>query len=201
MPFSMTTYFAGVGTVVGALALGFGSGIVLTNTAIKDTPAGPTRIERVMRSEPISGPQVVEAKAIPMPSVDPAPTVKPALVLVPVVQPLPVVAEVPKESQPAKEVEQPRQLGSAKQSEQKDAEPRKAAERKIDRQKRYAERKTREVATTRMKQQPWEEQGEPAKPELAYDRVEEPHFNLFESLSTPLDRPSDVAPVDRRDRR
>ena len=201
MPFSMTTYFAGVGTVVGALALGFGSGIVLTNTAIKDTPAGPTRIERVMRSEPISGPQVAEAKAIPTPTVDPAPTVKPALEPVPVVQPLPVVAESPKETQPAKEVEQPRQLGSAKQSEQKDAEPRKAAERKIDRQKRYAERKTREVATTRMKQQPLEEQGEPAKPELAYDRVEEPHFNLFESLSTPLDRPSDVAPVDRRDRR
>jgi len=198
MPFSMTTYFAGVGTVVGALALGFGGGIVLTNTAIKDTPAGPTRIERVMRSEPISGPQVVEAKAISMPSGDPAPTVKPALVLVPVVQPLPVVAEVPKESQPAKEVEQPKQVESAKQSEQKDAEQRKAAERKIDRQKRYAERK----ATTRMKQQPLEEQGEPAKPELAYGRVEEPHFNLFESLSAPLlDRASDVAPHDRRERR
>jgi hypothetical protein len=201
MPFSMTTYFAGVGTVVGALALGFGGGIVLTNTAIKDTPAGPTRIERVMRSEPIAGPQVVEAKAILMPSVDPAPTVKPALEPVPVVQPLPVVAEVPKETQPAKEVEQPKQVESAKQSEQKDAEQRKAAERKIDRQKRYAERKAREVATARMKQQPLEEQGEPAKPELAYDRVEEPHFNLFESLSIPLGRPSDVAPVDRRDRR
>ena len=187
MPFSMTTYFAGVGTVVGALALGFGGGIVLTNTAIKDTPAGPTRIERVMRSEPVSGPQVVEAMAIPMPS---APTVKPALEPVPVVQPLPV-----------KEVEQPKQVESAKQSEQKDAEQRKAAERKIDRQKRYAERRAREVAATRMKQQPLEEQGEPAKPELAYDRVEEPHFNLFESLSAPLDRPSDVAPVDRRDRR
>jgi hypothetical protein len=181
MPFSMTTYFAGVGTVVGALALGFGGGIVLTNTAIKDTPAGPTRIERVMRSEPISGPQVVEAKAISMPSVDPAPTVKPALVPVPVVQPLPVVAEVPKESQPAKEVEQPKQVESAKQSEQKDAERK---------------------ATTRMKQQPLEEQGEPAKPELAYGRVEEPHFNLFESLSAPLlDRASDVAPHDRRERR
>ena len=198
MPFSMTTYFAGVGTVVGALALGFGGGIVLTNMAIKDTPAGPTRVERVMRSEPIAGPQVVEAKAIPMPTVDPAPALEPA----PVVQPQPVVAESPKETQPAKGVEQPKQVESAKQSEQKDAEQRKAAERKIDRQKRYAERRTREVATTRMKQQPLEEQGEPAKPELAYDRVEEPHFNLFESLSAPLlDRPSDVAPVDRRDRR
>jgi len=29
--------------------------------------------------------------------------------------------------------------------------------------------------------------------------LEEPHFNLFESLSAPLlDRPSDVAPVDRK---
>ena len=150
-----------------------------------------------MRSEPIAGFQVVEAKAIPMASVDPAPTVKPALEPVPVVQPLPVVAEVPKETQPAKEVEQPKQVALAKQAEQKEAEQRKAAERKIDRQKRYAERKPRVVAATRMKQRQLEEQGEPAKPELAYDRVEEPHFNLFESLSAPLDRPSDVAPVDR----
>jgi len=73
MPFSMTTYFAGVGTVVGALALGFGGGVVLTSTAIKDSPAGPTRIERVMGSEPIAALQVAEAKANPMASVDPAP--------------------------------------------------------------------------------------------------------------------------------
>ena len=199
MPFSMTTYFAGVGTVVGALALGFGGAVVLTNTAIKDTPAGPTRIERVMRSEPIAALQVVEAKAIPMPSVDPAPAVKPALEPVPVVQALPAVAEVPKGTQPAKEVEQPKQVELAKQ---KEAEQSKAAERKIDRQRRYAERKAGEVATTRMKQRQLEEQGESAKPELAYDRVEEPQFNLFESLNAPLlDHPSDVAPVDRRDRR
>ena len=201
MPFSMTTYLAGVGTVVGALALGFGGGVVLTNTAIKDTPAGPTRIERVMRSEPIAAPQGIEAKPIPMSSVDPAPAIKPAVEPVPVIQPQPVFAEVPKETQRAKEVEQPNQPELAKQAEQKEAEQRKTAERKIDRQKRYAERRAREVATTRMKQQPLEEQGEPAKPELAYDRVEEPHFNLFESLNAPLlDRPSDVAPVDRSDR-
>ena len=201
MPFSMTTYLAGVGTVVGALALGFGGGVVLTNTAIKETPSGPTRIERVMRSEPIAAPQGIEAKAIPMSSVDPAPAIKPAVEPVPVIQPQPVFAEVPKETQRAKEVEQPNQPELAKQAEQKEAEQRKTAERKIDRQKRYAERKPRVVAATRMKQRQLEEQGEPAKPELAYDRVEEPHFNLFESLNAPLlDRPSDVAPVDRRDR-
>jgi hypothetical protein len=65
--------------------------------------------------------------------------------------------------------------------------------------RRYAEGKAREVATIRMKQRQLEEQGEAAKPELAYDRVEEPHFNLFENLNAPLrDRPSDAAPVYRR---
>jgi hypothetical protein len=147
---SMTTYLAGVGTVVGALALGFGGGVVLTNTAIKDTPAGPTRIERVMRSEPIAAPQGIEAKAIPMSSVDPAPAIKPVVEPVPVIQPQPVFAEVPKETQRAKEVEQPNQPELAKQAEQKEAEQRKTAERKIDRQKRYAERKPRVVAATRM---------------------------------------------------
>jgi hypothetical protein len=99
-----------------------------------------------------------------------------------VLQPQPIVAEAPKETQHAKEVEQSKQAELTKQAEQKEAGQRRAAERKIDRQRRYAERKTREVATTRrMKQLQMEERGEPARPELAYDRVEEPHFNLFES--------------------
>jgi hypothetical protein len=149
-----------------------------------------------MRSEPIAALQVVEAKA------NPAPAVKPALEPIPVIQPQPVVAEVPKQTQHAKEVEQPNQAELTKPAEPKEAEQRKAAERKIDRQKRYAERKAREVTTTRMKQRQLEEQGESAKPELAYDRVEEPHFNLLESVNAPLlDQPSDVVPVDRRDRR
>jgi hypothetical protein len=196
MSFSMTTYLAGVGTVVGALALGFGSGVVLTNTALKDTPAGPTRIERVARREPIAAPpQVVEAKTIPLLAADSAPAVKP----VSAIEPQPAVAEVPKETLHAKEGEQPGQAESTKQTEQREAEQRRATERKIDRHKRYAERKAREVATARTKQRQLEEQGEPAKPELAYDRVEEPHFNLFESQNAPpRDRPSDVAPVYRR---
>jgi type IV secretory pathway VirB10-like protein len=198
MPFSMTTYFAGVGTVVGALALGLGGGVVLTNTAIKDTRAGPTRIERVMGSEPIAALQFVAAKAIPMPTVDPASAV-------PVVQP--VVTEVAKETQHAKDVEQSKveqskQVELAKQAEQAETEQRKAAERRIDRQKRHAERRARQVVANRMKQRQLQEQGESAKPELAYDRVEEPHFNLFESPNAPQpDRLSNIAPIDRRYRR
>jgi hypothetical protein len=195
MPISMTTYFAGVGAIVGALAVGFGSGIVLTNTAIRDVPTRPTKLERVAPREPIAAPpQVVEAKAAALFAANSAPPVKPVSA--------PVIAELPKETHDAKQVEQPKQAELTKQTEQKEAEQRRATERKIDRQKRYAERKTRELATIRMKQRQLEEQGEPAKPELAYDRVEEPHFNLFESRNAPLlDRPSDVAPVERRERR
>src|SRR4051812_10106017 len=62
MRFSMNSYLLGVGTVVGALAFGFGGGILLTKTAIKDTPAGPSRIERAARPEPVS-PQVQVTEA------------------------------------------------------------------------------------------------------------------------------------------
>jgi type IV secretory pathway VirB10-like protein len=194
MPFSMTTYFAGVATVVGALALGFGSGIVLTNTAIKGTPAGSTRIERVAHREPVTAPpRMVEAKAVALLTADSDPAVKP----VSAIQQQPLVEEVPNQTLHAKEVEQPTQAELTKQTERTETEQRRTTERKIERRKRHAERKAREVA--RMKQRRLEEQGEPAKPELAYDRGEEPHFNLFENLNAPLrDRPSNVAPVYRR---
>ena len=52
MPFSLGSYLLGVGTVVGALAFGFGGGVLLTHTAMKESPAGQTRIERLARVEP-----------------------------------------------------------------------------------------------------------------------------------------------------
>jgi hypothetical protein len=52
MPFSLGSYLLGVGTVVGVLAFGFGGGVLLTHTAMKESPAGPTRIERLARAEP-----------------------------------------------------------------------------------------------------------------------------------------------------
>jgi len=87
MRFSMNSYLLGVGTVVGALAFGFGGGILLTKTAIKDTPAGQSRIERAARPEPASPQvQVTEAKAMPVPRGDPAPAVQPAAEPAPPVQ-------------------------------------------------------------------------------------------------------------------
>jgi hypothetical protein len=52
MPFSLGSYLLGVGTVVGALAFGFGGGVLLTHAAMKESPAGQTRIERLAHVEP-----------------------------------------------------------------------------------------------------------------------------------------------------
>ena len=51
MPFSLGSYLLGVATVVGALAFGFGGGVLLTHTAMKENPAGQTRVERLARAE------------------------------------------------------------------------------------------------------------------------------------------------------
>jgi hypothetical protein len=119
MRFSMNSYLLGVGTVVGALAFGFGGGILLTRTAIKDTPAGPSRIERVTRPEPMSPQvQVTEAKAVPVPRADPSLVVPPSPEPAPQMQaaaenPKPVV-EVPKENpvklaEPVKQPDMPKE--------------------------------------------------------------------------------------------
>jgi hypothetical protein len=67
MPLSFGSYMLGIGTVVGALAFGFGGGVLLTNTAMKESPAGQTRVERLARTEPES------------PAVSPAPSAQTTL--------------------------------------------------------------------------------------------------------------------------
>jgi hypothetical protein len=49
MPFCLGSYLLGVGTVVGALAFGFGGGLLLTHTAMKESPTAQTRVERLAR--------------------------------------------------------------------------------------------------------------------------------------------------------
>jgi hypothetical protein len=129
MRFSMTSYLLGVGTVVGALSLGFGGGVLLTKTAIKDTPAGPSRIERTVRSEPAPAApqvQVVDAKPVPVPRADPSPAFQPPAEPAPPVQApaesaKPVV-EAAKEN-PAKAAEPIRQIDTSKQAEQTQRQP------------------------------------------------------------------------------
>lgn len=169
MRFSMNSYFLGVGTVVGALALGFGGGIVLTKTAIKDTATGPSRIERAARAEPgAAAPQVTEAKAVPVPRADQAPAVQQATEPVrhildnpvqaaaepkPAAQPSPVADVKPTETvrqEPAKPAEPIRQADAPKQMEQpvRQSEAKQAEQKESE--QRIAEREQRRVEQRRI---------------------------------------------------
>jgi hypothetical protein len=125
----MNSYLLGVGTVVGALTFGFGGGILLTKTAIKDTPAGPSRIERAARPEPTSPQvqvQVTDAKAVPVPRADPSAAAEPVrpvqdnqvqTAAQPKPEDIKPVAEAPRQ-EPPKAAEPIRQIDTSKQAEQ-----------------------------------------------------------------------------------
>ena len=69
MPFSLGSYLLGVGTVVGALGFGFGGGLLLTHTAMKESPAAHTRIERLARAHS----NTTAARQAPVTQIAPAP--------------------------------------------------------------------------------------------------------------------------------
>ena len=52
MPLALGSYLLGVGTVVGALAFGFGGGVFLTHSAMKESPPGQSKLERSAHVEP-----------------------------------------------------------------------------------------------------------------------------------------------------
>jgi hypothetical protein len=216
MPFSLTSYLLGVGTVVGALAFGFGGGVVLTKTAMKETAAGPTRIERVARSEPEPTAAVpqdaknnLSRPAEPVPAAGPGPTpaaqgTDPATQVAMQQPDTRTETESAKQPEPATRQPEPtKQAEPATQTEQKDATQKRAAERKAERRKHYADRNARSFAASRTRQPPSEEQDKPERTELVFSREEphffgreephgERHFNLFQMLSPPpLDRSYD----------
>jgi hypothetical protein len=207
MPFSLSSYLLGVGTVVGALAFGFGGGVLLTKTAMKDSSPAESRVERVARAEPASPPpQAVEAKSAPTPPAEPRPPATSLAEAQANTEPPKPVAEAPREAAPARTVESMSQTEpkkppepstkpleqSTKPADQKEAELRKAEERN----KRYAERKARDIAAARARQRQLEEPRESSRPVFAYER-EEPQLKLFDM---PLfGRSRDVSPFDRDD--
>ena len=195
MPFSLSSYLLGVGTVVGALAFGFAGGVLLTKTAMKDTAVAETRVERVKRADSPSAPpqpvETVDTKAIPAPSppaepaqfaparpvqasTEPPKTESPQPIAEVPNQP---IAEAPKPVQPVATAESPPQTEpatpaeqSSKFAEQREAELQKAEARKIERQKRDAERKAKAMAMARAKQRQFEEQPETSRPEYVFER-------------------------------
>ena len=206
MPFSLYSYLLGVGTVVGALAFGFGGGVLLTNTAMKENPSGPTKIERVARSEPqpAAAQQVTSAhedtapQAAQMPAVntDQAPVAQAPVAQAPVAQApaaqpaaAPAAGTEPPKPNPQREAERLKEPGppqpaeqasqpaeQARQTELREDEQRKTAERKPERPKRYAERKFRDATVARVKQRRLEVEDEP---EEVLPEPQEQHFDLF----------------------
>jgi hypothetical protein len=224
MPFSLSSYLLGIGTVVGALALGFGGGTLLTKAALKDTTVVPTRVERVARSEPepaassqpqpAASSQQQDVREIPAPSAEPASAARPdpaptgqAANVAATPQPAPRVdAESTKQPEPVRQAE------PANPPEQKDATQNRAAERKVERQKRSAERRARSFAASRMRPPSSEEQDQPERTgpertEFGFRREEprfvtreEPRLGPFPMFGRPpIDRSFDRAPADRDD--
>jgi hypothetical protein len=185
MPFSLTSYLLGVGTVVGALAFGFGGGVLLTKTAMKETATGPTRVERVARSEreAANAPQLTSAKEMsPASSALPPEPLAAHSDAVPAAQAEALKPDVRRETEVTRELEPTKPADQSRATEQTKAEQQKAAERKIERQKRYSERKAREITAVRMRPRRLEAQDQPERPELALGQ-EEPHFDLFRMRS------------------
>jgi hypothetical protein len=224
MPFSLPSYLLGVGTVVGALTFGFGGGVLLTKTAMKDTPVAENRVERVKRADSPSAPpqplEAVEAKAMPasLPPAESAPAAGPARpvqasIEPPKTEPPKPIAETAKQAEPARAAESPPPTASgrpaeesAQPAEQKEVELRKAEMRKIARQNRDAERKAKAMAMARAKQRQFEEQPEPSRPDYVFERSPRRAlaFEREESRSNQFDIPlfgrsREFTPIDRED--
>jgi hypothetical protein len=216
MSFSLSSYLLGVGTVVGALTFGFGGGVLLTKTAMKDTPVAENRVERVKRADSPSAPQPVETvetktmAATPPPAESaaasgPAPAVQ-ASIEPPKTEPPKPIAEAPKQAEPARAAVSPPPTASGSPAEESAQPAQQKEARKIERQKRDAERKAKAMAMARAKQRQFEEQPEPSRPEYVFERSprravaferEESRPNQFD---IPLfGRSREVSPIDRED--
>jgi hypothetical protein len=236
MPFSLGSYLLGVGTVVGALAFGFGGGVVLTHTAMKESPAGQARVERLARaeSEIQVAPQASAAQVTPTPNQaavapnqvatpnqdrpasvaaikqDKAPVEQPAAVLpdpAPTAQagtPKPDAArkpelETPRQiqaarvprpmNQAAREPEPPKQVEQTERTEAKPLESRET-DRRVERSKRYAERRPQDIVAPRMRQRRFMVQEEPAQEIVVSRPPEQQHFDLLGGF---FGRPADAS--------
>lgn len=197
MTFSMPSFFVGVGTVVGAIALGFGGGVILTGSAVRDTST-PARVERVAHPESVPSPKgavkveaaKIQASLVPAPQINADPPVPPVAESTQAVVPLrPQATQVP--AQTADVARAPEalsdQVGPAdrvRRDDQEKSARQQRAERRAERRRIYAEQKARTLAVARMRQPQFEER-QPARPELAFER-EDVGFSFFGRSNEPL---------------
>ena len=126
-------FFAGVGTTFIILGAGFGGGLFMANSALKDSAGAPARVSSPAPAEParVILPSTAEAAQPPQPATQREPAT-------------PDAASPP---EPVKDVQAPVE----KQADVVDTRKSDIAE--MERRKRYAERKAKRVATEQAKRQ------------------------------------------------
>ena len=190
MAFSMPSFFIGVGTVAGAIALGFGGGVLLTSSAIKETPTAPSRVERLAQPDQASPKVVARAEAPKVDANPPVADVSSAAATVsvpPASTVIPLTAQASGSSAPPAAAA-PNAAGatSMEQVVARDAEPltqremerQRRAERRLERKRIYAERRAQTQAVAKMRQ-PQFEVREQVRPELAFEREDDSGFDFF----------------------
>jgi hypothetical protein len=151
-------FFAGIGTSFVILAVGFGAGLILAKSALHDPP-----LQNRATSEPSPGIRVIlPASAEPTPQIAAAP--------------------------PAREPKLQAQTGQDSQAQVTQKAPEETATKKLDRdesierRKRYAERKAKRQAATRIaaaKARQRIERQEPTQPGIMAFGNDEPRISLF----------------------
>jgi type IV secretory pathway VirB10-like protein len=151
-------FFAGIGTSFVILAVGFGAGLILAKSALHDPP-----LQNRATSEPSPGIRVIlPASAEPTPQIAAAP--------------------------PAPEPKLQAQAGQDSQAQVTQKAPEETATKKLDRdesierRKRYAERKAKRQAATRIaaaKARQRIERQEPTQPSIMAFGNDEPRISLF----------------------
>jgi type IV secretory pathway VirB10-like protein len=142
-------FFAGVGTTCVIVAVGFGSGLIITKPTLKE----PTGYQARANTESIMPVRIIlpasaEAAQAPQPSAVAVATPEPQ----PQVQPSVKEVQAPVEKQVEK------------------ADTRKAEAEARDRRRRYADRRARKIAAARARQQQEPQMGERSEPgPMAYD--------------------------------
>jgi hypothetical protein len=127
MASSARIFFAGIGTTFLIIGAGFGGGLMFAKSALHDTPAQTRASSQPIDPVRVILPTPAEASQAPQPS-----TAVP-------VQSVPTAESTADAKVPEKQVEK--------------VDTRKAEAEERERKKRYAERKAREIAAARAKQQ------------------------------------------------
>lgn len=152
MAFNPASYFAGVGTVVLAMGLGFSGGLVMTGSDHKFDP--PNRVERVASSPPLrSAPSPQASVPLGAPSApDPEPTASSSAQQGAATQPSLPPEPVRAAAQPTSEqhtatndqpqqVQQPSAQPTVAKPRDQDADAKRVAERKQAQRRRWVERR------------------------------------------------------------